>query len=98
MKPPKLHYRAPTAPGSSGSPVFNKDWQLVALHHSSVKRMPAPSGTGTVEANEGISIGAIKHALGHAFATPAKRRRGPATPAKRRRGPAAAGARPNGPG
>ena len=28
VKDPKLHYRAPTEPGSSGSPVFNQDWEL----------------------------------------------------------------------
>jgi endonuclease G, mitochondrial len=34
-----LHYAADTEPGSSGSPVFNDQWELVALHHASV---PAP--------------------------------------------------------
>ncbi len=31
-----LWYRTDTAPGSSGSPVFNDVWQVVALHHSGV--------------------------------------------------------------
>jgi endonuclease I/V8-like Glu-specific endopeptidase len=31
-----LHYRADTKRGSSGSPVSNDQWDLVALHHSSV--------------------------------------------------------------
>lgn len=31
-----LHYEADTQPGSSGSPVFNDQWQLAALHHSGV--------------------------------------------------------------
>jgi endonuclease I/V8-like Glu-specific endopeptidase len=31
-----LHYRTDTAPGSSGSPVFNDQWEVVALHHSGV--------------------------------------------------------------
>jgi endonuclease G, mitochondrial len=35
-----LHYEADTEPGSSGSPVFNDQWEIVALHHASV---PAPS-------------------------------------------------------
>jgi endonuclease G, mitochondrial len=35
-----LHYAADTEPGSSGSPVFNDQWEIVALHHASV---PAPS-------------------------------------------------------
>ncbi len=29
-----IHYRTDTEPGSSGSAVFNDDWQLVALHHA----------------------------------------------------------------
>jgi endonuclease G, mitochondrial len=33
-----LHYRTDTAPGSSGSPVFNDQWEMVALHHSGVPR------------------------------------------------------------
>jgi V8-like Glu-specific endopeptidase len=28
---PLLHYRAPTEGGSSGSPVFNDQWDLLAL-------------------------------------------------------------------
>lgn len=31
-----LHYVADTAPGSSGSPVFNDQFELIALHHSGV--------------------------------------------------------------
>ena len=31
-----LHYSTDTAPGSSGSPVFNNQWEVVALHHSGV--------------------------------------------------------------
>ncbi len=31
-----IHYEADTQPGSSGSPVFNDQWQLAALHHSGV--------------------------------------------------------------
>jgi endonuclease G len=49
-----LHYETDTEPGSSGSPVFNDQWELVALHHASV---PAPDQTelgGIV--NEGIRV------------------------------------------
>lgn len=35
-----MHYEADTEPGSSGSPVFNDQWEVVALHHASV---PAPA-------------------------------------------------------
>lgn len=33
-----LHYETDTAPGSSGSPVFNDQWEVVSLHHSGVPR------------------------------------------------------------
>ncbi|MBF2025231.1 MAG: endonuclease [Oscillatoriales cyanobacterium C42_A2020_001] len=36
--PDFLHYQTDTAPGSSGSPVFNDQWELVALHHSGVPK------------------------------------------------------------
>jgi S1-C subfamily serine protease len=45
-----LHYQTPTDPGSSGSPIFNQDWQLVGIHHSASKEM---------QANEGIRIDRI---------------------------------------
>jgi endonuclease I/V8-like Glu-specific endopeptidase len=39
-----LHYQTDTAPGSSGSPVFNDQWEVVGLHHSGVpKRDPQTS-------------------------------------------------------
>ncbi|MEU0664322.1 trypsin-like serine peptidase [Streptomyces lavendulocolor] len=31
-----LHYSTDTEPGNSGSPVFNDQWEVVALHHSGV--------------------------------------------------------------
>jgi len=58
-----LHYRAPTEPGSSGSPVFNKRWAVIALHHSGDNEMPRLHGTGVYEANEGIRIDQIQAAL-----------------------------------
>ena len=33
---PFLHYEADTEKGSSGSPVLNDQWEVVALHHSGV--------------------------------------------------------------
>lgn len=35
---PVLWYQTDTVAGSSGSPVFNQSWQVVALHHSAVAR------------------------------------------------------------
>src|SRR5262245_9264110 len=56
----KMHYRTPTENGSSGSPVFNKQWKLVGLHHKGDSRMPKLNGKpGVYEANEGIRISAI---------------------------------------
>lgn len=60
-----VHYCCDTEPGSSGSPVFNNLWRLVALHHASVEsKAPgarrAAGMPGTVQyLNEGIRISAI---------------------------------------
>ncbi|MFY9610160.1 MAG: serine protease [Blastocatellia bacterium] len=63
-----VHYRAPTEGGSSGSPVFNRKWELVALHHKGDSDMPRIDGkAGTYEANEGIWIQAIKEGLSEAL-------------------------------
>jgi tetratricopeptide (TPR) repeat protein len=59
----RVHYRAPTEGGSSGSPVFNGDsWQVIALHHKGGKRgMPRLNGLeGTYAANEGIALASIR--------------------------------------
>ena len=59
----KLHYKAPTEPGSSGSPVFNRNWDLIALHHKGNDHMERLHGEkGTYQANEGISFLAIADA------------------------------------
>jgi V8-like Glu-specific endopeptidase len=59
----KVHYRAPTEPGSAGSPVFNRRWAVIALHHSGSFDMPRLHGSGTYSANEGIRVDQIKAAL-----------------------------------
>jgi len=33
-----IHYHTDTAPGSSGSPLFNDQWEVVGLHHSGVPK------------------------------------------------------------
>jgi V8-like Glu-specific endopeptidase/surfactin synthase thioesterase subunit len=45
-----LHYQTDTDPGSSGSPVFNDQWEVVALHHSGV---PKRNKAGEVVTNDG---------------------------------------------
>ncbi|MFF4981202.1 endonuclease [Streptomyces sp. NPDC001046] len=74
-----LHYESDTREGSSGSPVFNDQWEVVALHHSAVPKADAEgrplSIDGTVwrpemgeqqlawRANEGVRISRILRAL-----------------------------------
>lgn len=55
-----IHYSTDTEPGSSGAPVFNDQWQVVAIHHKAVPA-PAKDEEGEPEwlANEGIRISAI---------------------------------------
>jgi hypothetical protein len=58
-----LHYRAPTEGGSSGSPVFNQQWDLIGLHHAGGLEMTRLNGkAGTYAANEGIWIQGILQA------------------------------------
>ena len=55
-----LHYIADTEPGSSGSPVYNSEWQAIALHHWGG---PHKLAGKNVEINEGIRISAIVRML-----------------------------------
>lgn len=60
-----LQYRTPTNPGSSGSPVFNDEWDLVAVHHAGSPEMERLDDSGDVhEANQGVRLSAIVEALG----------------------------------
>jgi Trypsin-like peptidase domain len=52
----RLRYTTNTEPGSSGSPCFDQDWRLIALHHAG-----DPDFTPTY--NEGIPIDAIVNRL-----------------------------------
>ena len=74
-----LHYDTDTLEGSSGSPAFSKDWQLLGLHHASIPEMNGDKvvlvGGGFWEdgvpddkvhwiANEGIRVSSIVKFLG----------------------------------
>lgn len=74
-----LHYESDTREGSSGSAVFNDQWEVVALHHSAVPKTDAAgrplSVDGTVwrpdmgeqqlawRANEGVRISRVLRTL-----------------------------------
>jgi endonuclease G len=59
-QPERIRYLTDTEPGASGSPVFNDDWQVVALHHAAVE-VPESQYKGEVIKynNQGILITAI---------------------------------------
>lgn len=64
-RPIHLHYRTPSLPGSSGSPVFEAgSWKLIGVHHKGLPECPrlAPK-TATYEANEGIWLPSIRAAI-----------------------------------
>ena len=53
-----VQYLTDTMPGSSGSPVFNAAWEVVALHHSG-GWLREPGGKEQLFRNEGIAIGQV---------------------------------------
>ena len=65
VKKSVLLYKADTQPGSSGSPVFNNGWELVALHHAGGERDAVSNEWIN---NEGIRISCIVSFL-HEFAS-----------------------------
>lgn len=61
-----LHYLADTEPGASGSPVFNDEWQVVALHHWGEPHRERSARGGALlrtDVNEGIRASAIVEEL-----------------------------------
>lgn len=74
-----VHYRTDTCPGSSGSPVFNDQWEVVALHHAGVPATDADGNYLTTDgtrwtpemgehrlawkANEGVRVSRVLGAL-----------------------------------
>jgi V8-like Glu-specific endopeptidase len=53
-----VQYLTDTEPGSSGSPVFNSQWQVVALHHSG-GMLEDPVSKKLLLRNEGININLV---------------------------------------
>ena len=58
----RVQYLTDTLPGSSGSPVFDSTWNVVALHHSG-GYVKEPGLNQPVFRNEGINIQLVKKAL-----------------------------------
>jgi len=58
----RIQYLTDTLPGSSGSPVFDDRWRVVALHHSGGWILE-PGTRKQVYRNEGISIGLVQRAI-----------------------------------
>jgi hypothetical protein len=58
----RLQYLTDTRPGSSGSPVFDRCWRLIGMHHSG-GWLHEPSSKRMLFRNEGIAIGLIRDAL-----------------------------------
>jgi V8-like Glu-specific endopeptidase len=54
----RVQYLTDTLPGSSGAPVFDKDWRLVALHHSG-GWITEPGSKDRFFRNEGIHVDRI---------------------------------------
>jgi Trypsin-like peptidase domain len=53
----RLRYRTNTAAGSSGSPCFSMDWDLLALHHL------GDPATGPATYNQGVPVGLIRKSM-----------------------------------
>lgn len=59
----RVQYLTDTLPGSSGSPVFNSDWEVVALHHSGGWLKAGNNTKEKLLRNEGIAINAVIEGL-----------------------------------
>lgn len=56
----RVRYQTNTEAGSSGSPVFNREWRVVALHHAAgPTTKPGDFNRRTDDFNQGVPISAI---------------------------------------
>jgi hypothetical protein len=58
----RVQYLTDTLPGSSGSPVFDTRWRIVALRHSG-GWIPEPGSKQVFFRNEGIHFRALRQGL-----------------------------------
>ncbi|MGK7879674.1 MAG: trypsin-like peptidase domain-containing protein [Crocosphaera sp.] len=57
-----LQYVTSTLEGSSGSPIFNDQWEVIGLHHAGVE-LPEPTTNNRYFRNQGILISSILNDL-----------------------------------
>lgn len=65
----RVQYLTDTLPGSSGSPVFDRSWKVVALHHSG-GWYPEPTSSRKQLRNEGIHVSVLVRGLRSAGVLP----------------------------
>jgi S1-C subfamily serine protease len=58
-----LWYRTPTEGGSSGSPIFNSQWELIGVHHKGGASVIATSKSEVTNANEGMQWIAVQNSI-----------------------------------
>ncbi|WP_299470406.1 serine protease [uncultured Roseibium sp.] len=64
IAPCRIHYRTPTEPGSSGSPIFDQNWRIIGIHHAGGRIIQKLNGKdGVYAANEGLWIETMRRAL-----------------------------------
>lgn len=54
-----LRYTSDTRRGSSGSPVLNDQWEMIALHHAGISDPEKPQDRDASSANEGVRVSRI---------------------------------------
>ena len=80
-----IHYRCNAGPGTSGSPVFDERWRLIAIHHAAKRGsdLPFAGAAGLEFVGEGISMSAIARELTRTLGT-TQRTAGLRSPVERR--------------